>query len=286
MTCCSTCVSGFAASVTLIAFIFDLALFFLAKDRINKVPGGSATIGNAIWLTLAALVLLFFSGCFYTLGRCCISDRSGGKSWDRKLDGPGHMPGPHATYAEQMRLDAVKAEADRKARQQQGEGGLPSFPESTPLRARIDGDEVFLDEEDSHGSYRDYNNVNNAPRYGTQPPPNARPAATGYVPGPAGSRTVDQYYSQNADTTSTYPPQPPTRQPSVAYSAYAPSNYSTPSYAPSNYQHNPATAPPLPTTNNSYLYSNQQYGADRYASPSHDYGHTAGGTTCERLILA
>jgi len=64
MTCCSTCFSGFAAVVALLAFIFDLAFFFLAKAHINEV--GSAEIGNAIWLTLAAWVLLFFSGCFYT----------------------------------------------------------------------------------------------------------------------------------------------------------------------------------------------------------------------------
>src|SRR5882762_4050235 len=51
MTCCSTCVSGFAAAVAMIAFIFDLALFFLTKARINSA-GGNAAFGNAIWLTV------------------------------------------------------------------------------------------------------------------------------------------------------------------------------------------------------------------------------------------
>ena len=73
MTCCSTCISGFAASIALLAFIFDLILFFIAKARINAI--GSAQIGSAIWLTLAAWILLFFSGCFYSIGRCCIGNR-------------------------------------------------------------------------------------------------------------------------------------------------------------------------------------------------------------------
>src|ERR1700761_7713300 len=61
MTCCSSCISGFAATVALVAFIFDLVLFFTARARINAVNGGSATLGSAIWLTLVAWVLLFFS---------------------------------------------------------------------------------------------------------------------------------------------------------------------------------------------------------------------------------
>lgn len=75
MTCCSTCISGFAATAAMFAFIFDLVFFFLAKSRINKVQNGisiinpsdtrsshhilgKAEIGLAIWLTLAAWVLL------------------------------------------------------------------------------------------------------------------------------------------------------------------------------------------------------------------------------------
>ncbi|OBZ68614.1 hypothetical protein A0H81_11664 [Grifola frondosa] len=100
----------------MIAFIFDLVLFFLTKSRINSVSGGSATMGIGIWLTLAAWICLFFAGCFYGLGRCCIRRRPRDRDWQNK-DGPGAENG----FAEQMRLDAVKAEADRKARQKQGE---------------------------------------------------------------------------------------------------------------------------------------------------------------------
>ena len=128
MTCFSTCISGLGAAITLLAFIFDLVFFFLAKSRINSVKGGSATMGSAIWLTFTAWLLLLFSGCFYSLGRCCIRRRprdmarGDGGTWV-----PAQPTGP--TYEEQMRLDAVKAEADRKGRQGKTEMGLPAFPE-------------------------------------------------------------------------------------------------------------------------------------------------------------
>ena len=78
---------------------------------------------------------LFFSGCFYTIGRCCIKRRPR-NNWNGVKDVPGEGGN---NYAEQMRLDAVKAEADRKARQKQGEVGLPAFQEydpSQPLHAK------------------------------------------------------------------------------------------------------------------------------------------------------
>ncbi|KAL0951706.1 hypothetical protein HGRIS_008381 [Hohenbuehelia grisea] len=321
MTCCSSCVSGFAAAVALIAFIFDLALFFIAKSRINAVPGGSAQIGNAIWLTLAAWLLLFFSGCFYTLGRCCISKRGkrsgdGGKGWSGNKDHETGGDTSHNKYAEQMRLDAVKAEADRKARQK--EAGLPAFYENKPssptyetlpLTARVDGDSVYTE------PYRD-----SAP-----PPAPAGPrrqgsgyAAGGYAQAPAGTRAVDEYYNPsqtyNNTPSTTYPPQPQSaqQQPRRQQSGYAASTY-----APSTYTYNGAQAtslptsgnqygqygtpqttspPPMPTigaaygqgystppattpspANNQYLNAGNQYGQDPYgASP---YGHTAGGTS-------
>jgi hypothetical protein len=132
MTCFSSCTAGVGAAITLLAFIFDLALFFLAKSRLNSVQGGSATMGNAIWLTLAAWILLFFSGCFYGLGRCCIRRRPRDMARSDREGGGGWSTGP--TYEEQMRLDAVKAEADRKARLKQGELGLPAFPEHDPTQ--------------------------------------------------------------------------------------------------------------------------------------------------------
>lgn len=263
MTCCSTCVSGFAAAVALIAFFFDLAFFFLAKSRINAVKGGSATIGNAIWLTLAAWILLFFSGCFYSIGRCCISNRGPrNKPWDRKNGDREAGPGGDG-YAGQMRLDAVKAEADRKAKQSQAEVGLPSFQEHVPLKKSISSDEVHLMNDDHH----DYNNGGAAAGYGRRPSQNSGYA--GYAQAPAGTRAVDEYYNPTGDQTgSSYPPQP---QRQSSGHTLGPSGY-TPA--------NNAYAAPGPAAGNQYLAVGQQHGQDRYSTPN-DYGHTAGGTTCE-----
>ncbi|KAJ6601216.1 SUR7/PalI family-domain-containing protein [Mycena vulgaris] len=197
MTCCSSCISGFAAAVAFIAFVFDIALFFLAKARINAV--GTASIGNAIWLTLAAWILLFFSGCFYTLGRCCISNRQKRGDWDKRQEAP---PPGVGGMGDQMRLDAVKAEADRKARQKASEGGLPAFHESVPLTttAYDDGGAIYTDKPHTPG---------------------------GYMQAPPGSRAVDQYYnagpSAGYNNASSYPPSP---QRQYAPSTYAPSTYS------------------------------------------------------------
>lgn len=212
MACCSTCVSGFAASVALLAFIFDLVLFFVAKSRINAVSGGSAQIGTGIWLTLAAWILLFFSGCFFGIGRCCVRRRPR-KDYDDKRDARplGGLGRPDRD--EEMRLDAVKAEADRKALQHRNEVGLPAFHEhehehddddqSTPLKARVDGDTVYLDDGAAAQPYRD------------QPTAPQRQFAGGYVPAPVGGRTVDEYNGPSRQSTNpnTYPPQAhPVRQ--------------------------------------------------------------------------
>ena len=217
MTCFSSCTAGVGAAITLLAFVFDLAFFFIAKSRLNSVSGGSATIGNAIWLTLAAWILLFFSGCFYGLGRCCIrrrprdmarSDREGG-GWV-----PAQSTG--STYEEQMRLDAVKAEADRKARQKQGELGLPAFPEHDPtLPLTSDPD--------------DY----------AQPAMPYRDA--GYAAAPPGTRAVDEYYNHSENNA--YPPR---RQPTAQSDRTQRTGYihsqQTSSYAPSAYTGAPAVS--------------------------------------------
>ncbi|KAF9486489.1 hypothetical protein BDN70DRAFT_16417 [Pholiota conissans] len=281
MTCCSTFVSGFAAVVAMFAFIFDLVLFFVAKSRINAV--GSAQIGNAVWLTLAAWLLLFFSGCFYTLGRCCISSRpraptKGG--WMNK--GDTEAQGPDKNYSEQMRLDAVKAEADRKARQKQGsETGLPAFYEAQPLTGHVDGDQVYVDNDHEHDSQTHIAGAA-APMAGR-----AQGYSNGYVAGAPGSRTIDEYYAgpsqPQTPSSNTYPPH---REPS----AYAPSTYSAntrlsprpqqsmpgqDNYGASPYAaYNNAAATPAPAQPSAMLAIPGQYPQER------DYGHTAGGSSC------
>jgi hypothetical protein len=221
MSCFSTCVSGVGAAITLLAFIFDIVFFFLAKSRLNSVQGGSATMGNAIWLTLIAWVLLFFSGCFYGLGRCCSRRRP--RAMEPR-EGGGWMPaqttGP--TYEEQMRLDAVKAEADRKARQQKSELGLPAFAEYDPTQP-LTGDAEY--EAQSRVPYRDAQ----------------------YAAAPVGTRAVDEYYAAGNNTNNAYPPrrQPTTSSAYTQQTGYAPSQRSASGYVPSTYT-TAAAVPPVP----------------------------------------
>jgi hypothetical protein len=59
--------SSLAALVTLIAFILDVALFSIARHEFRKL-GGSSQYGNAMWLTLGALVALALGFCTSTVG--------------------------------------------------------------------------------------------------------------------------------------------------------------------------------------------------------------------------
>ncbi|KAI9454137.1 pali-domain-containing protein [Lactarius psammicola] len=248
MTCFSSCTSGVGAAITLLAFIFDLAFFFVAKSRLNSVRGGSATIGNAIWLTLTAWLLLFFSGCFYGLGRCCIrrrprdmarSDREGG-GWV-----PAQSTGP--TYEEQMRLDAVKAEADRKARQKQGEHGLPAFPEYDPTQP-LTGD----------------------PEHDAQPTLPYRDA--GYAAAPVGTRAVDEYYNPTGNNA--YPPR---RQPTASSDRTQRTgnihSQQTSGYAPSGYDGATAVSTGPAVTSGYLNADNTGYHGQYPSQASTRYGH-------------
>ncbi|KAI0756871.1 SUR7/PalI family-domain-containing protein [Daedaleopsis nitida] len=270
MTYCSTCISGFAASVALIAFIFDLVLFFLTKSRINAVDGGHAEIGMSLWLTLAAWILLFFAGCFYGLGRCCISRRPRGP--DREAH-PAH----DTSYAEQMRLDAIKAEADRKARQamRKQEVGLPAFQEyeRQPLTAK---DDMYVEDGDSIVPLHAKAPSNGAGvgagagGYGRNPQPQY---AGGYAQATAGTRSVDAYYNNSPGLS-----QPsPVRQGSQHTSA--PSMYNDP-YA---YSTGAAPAAAAGAAAGGYL-GTAQYGHHQQASAATSYGHPARGTSYHSAV--
>jgi len=70
--CFSSCFSGFSASAAFVVFIFDIAFFFIIKSRVNAEGGaGSAVMGNALWLTLVAWILLFITPVMFLIGRCC-----------------------------------------------------------------------------------------------------------------------------------------------------------------------------------------------------------------------
>ena len=257
MTTLSSCTSGIGALVVLLAFVFDLIFFFIAKSRINAV-GGSAEIGSGLWLTLASWVLLFFSGCFYGFGRCCISKRPRGqrrpkndKNSNVEQGAGGNAP---VSNTEAMRMEAIKAENERKARQ--AEQGLPAFPtqaEAVPLRKNSSPQYYYeTDSEDEHQtqqSYRDdHRSVPEGPRRqgtgiaqrqgsgdtnvttnyaGRGRPPNN----PGYIPAPPGRNPVDPFNNNNSSASNipprfpssppppnSYPPQTHYAQPSAGYS--------------------------------------------------------------------
>ncbi|KAF7307978.1 hypothetical protein MKEN_01159300 [Mycena kentingensis (nom. inval.)] len=70
--CFASCFCGFAGSAAFAVFIFDLAFFFLIKKRVQDVGNvGAAVMGNALYVTLFAWILLFITPIMFLLGRCC-----------------------------------------------------------------------------------------------------------------------------------------------------------------------------------------------------------------------
>ncbi|KAI0639533.1 SUR7/PalI family-domain-containing protein [Trametes polyzona] len=279
MTYCSTCVSGFSATVAMAAFIFDLVLFFLTKSRINHVDGGHAEMGISIWLTLAAFLLLFFAGCFYGLGRCCISRRPSGR--DREA-----RPTPDNQYAEQMRLEAVKAEADRKARQAAGktEVGLPAFQEYERQPLTSKSDEQFIEDGDQVLPYNPQQPSGGAgvgagtAAYQRQASQSQSRYAGGYAQAAPGTRAVDAYYN-SSPAQGTYPS--PSRQGSQH--TQGPSGYTqTQSGYTDPYALPPGAAPAAPAAvGASYLGASATYGqyGHQQQPTASSYNHPARGTS-------
>ncbi|KAH9898277.1 SUR7/PalI family-domain-containing protein [Cubamyces lactineus] len=277
MTYCSTCVSGFSATVAMVAFIFDLVLFYLTKSRVNNVEGGHAEMGISIWLTLAAFLLLFFAGCFYGLGRCCIRRRP--SRFDRDME----RPSPDNNYAEQMRLEAVKAEADRKARQLAGktEVGLPAFQEHERQPLTSKSEEQFIEEGDQVVPYHPQQPSGGAgvgagtaayARQGGQPR-----YAGGYAQATPGTRAVDAFYNAPAQPQSTYPS--PARQGSQH--TQGPSGYADPYALPAG------AAPAAAAAGASYLSTNApygQYGHQQQPTTASSYNHPARGTSYHSAV--
>jgi hypothetical protein len=59
--------SSLAALVTFVAFVLDMTLWSIARHEFHKL-GLSAQYGNAVWLTLGALVALALGFCTSTFG--------------------------------------------------------------------------------------------------------------------------------------------------------------------------------------------------------------------------
>ncbi|PFH53729.1 hypothetical protein AMATHDRAFT_45196 [Amanita thiersii Skay4041] len=59
--------SGLAALTTLVAWVLDMTLFSIARNQFRD-QGFSAQYGNALWITLGALVALLVGFCAATIG--------------------------------------------------------------------------------------------------------------------------------------------------------------------------------------------------------------------------
>lgn len=140
--CFPTCFAATASTVSLIALVFDLAMFYIAKARIDNVSGASASIGMAVWLTLAAWLLCGFAGCAYGVGRCCVGSREKRAPADPK-HGYGDYYRAPSGGPDAMRMDAIRDEQTRKKEQ-----GLPSFAEyeRTPLNNSEIDDKYNVDD--------------------------------------------------------------------------------------------------------------------------------------------
>lgn len=254
MAYCSSFIAGFGAAVGLTAFIFDLVLFFVTKSRVNDIANSSASFGIAIWLTLAGWLCLFFAGCFYSVGRCCIGRRPRG--WNNK-----DMPGGDGGYAEQMRLEAVRAEADRKARQMQGgEVGLPEFSmreQLQPLNPQM-SDEQYVEDGDEIVP------LTGVGAFGNRTAPSQFP---GYSQAPPGSRAVDEYYNQSSG----YPPRQQQQRQGSTHTQ------TTSGYAPSATSYN-ALATAGVGAAGGYAAADQYNHARQ---PTGNYGHGAQDSSCE-----
>ncbi|KAJ7837678.1 hypothetical protein B0H14DRAFT_3141343 [Mycena olivaceomarginata] len=70
--CCSSCFCGFAGAAAFAVFAFDIAFFEIIKLRVNEEGHGvKAIMGNAVYFTLLAWLLLFATPTMFLIGRCC-----------------------------------------------------------------------------------------------------------------------------------------------------------------------------------------------------------------------
>lgn len=70
VTLVSSLMSFLAATLTLIAFAIDIALYAFLKHQVEKLNvGGSANTSPGFWMTFVTLILLLLAGCTVCFGR-------------------------------------------------------------------------------------------------------------------------------------------------------------------------------------------------------------------------
>ncbi|KAL1413306.1 hypothetical protein Q8F55_001062 [Vanrija albida] len=144
--CFPTCFASIAGGIALIAFIFDLAIFFIAKSRISSVDGASASVGAAVWMTLAGWLLCGFAGCAWGMAGCCCCGGGGRRDNNKRRRRDKEMDDYNRDT--DMRLQALRDDQRR-----QKEQDLPNFQpyERVPLK-EDQYEDKYLYDDGSHGS--------------------------------------------------------------------------------------------------------------------------------------
>ncbi|CAD6888451.1 unnamed protein product [Tilletia laevis] len=211
--CCGSFFTGLAASVTLVAFALDLALFVIAKKRIDAISGASATLGNGLWLVAAAWGCLVIGAILVCCGACCGGGGGGsgrnnnngnhkkGDSWGNTGPPPPSSSQPaNDGYGSHMRMDALAAERDCKNRQaayergrSDGGGALPQFVEYVTEHEEVAP--LTNDYDGRHGHGQGYSAAAGGP-----------PVVQGYYDAPAQPQPHHRQQSSTAGYPATYVP--------------------------------------------------------------------------------
>lgn len=208
----TTWLTSFATTIAFIAFVFDIVLFSIARSRINSASnndvGLKASLGNAIWLTLAGFILLFLAGCLFGFGHRCIKRRP------TQAEKDSVRPQMDTIYASAARKEAEDLEKAEKSRRG-GSSGLPAFPEEeVPLTAMPKTEELYAEEFNNSQDIAGVGTGYGARTNGNQSAYNS--PARGRTPLPPGAaQPSDTQYGHAEAFTSMY--DSPSRQNSPAY---------------------------------------------------------------------
>lgn len=103
LTCLTTTLGSLSATAALLAFVFDMVAFTIARQRINSSDvGGQAEYGNACWLTLAGWACMTVAGCCFGCGRRVVRQR-------RRDQSEMVKPQLDPEYSAMMRQEALVA---------------------------------------------------------------------------------------------------------------------------------------------------------------------------------
>lgn len=114
--CLSGLLTGIATTVALIAFIFDLATFLILKNRLkDDIEGLKASLGSALWLVLAAWIIILLGSCGLGAG-LCRARRYYADRHRQRADDLGGSGGQAMPYGQGVPLSDVKSTRSQRSR--------------------------------------------------------------------------------------------------------------------------------------------------------------------------